>query len=162
MKQALEVAVVRFIIELHPFSAVDVEVDQLFRQPVRDVRDLGFQLLLGHQVVLLPPAHLGRDLDSQPGQLAFAEVHHHVCQRFEVVSSALLHHVLRVRTREAGSSDEASLLLEWDVEACVLVDVRLGQSEVDNVQLLSFQAALLEVLNRSQAVFAFPTCVELR
>ena len=104
MQKAFQQIIIWSFIEINSFSAVQVELLQLFRQIAGDVFDVGIELALGDEVIDFAFVHV-RIVDlSEPGEFTLLEVDHDVGQRLEVVSSALLHHVVGVDGGKAAGA----------------------------------------------------------
>ena len=91
MEQALEVAIVRTLIVVDCFAAVDVKILHFLRQTICDLLNLRLQLNFLDVLVPLNPTHFYID-PPEPRQLAFLKKNHDVCERLKVVPPALLQH----------------------------------------------------------------------
>lgn len=91
-------------------------------------------LLFHDPVVLLL---LGRRLESLPGKLTSEEVHEDVAERLEVVPSRLLDSEMGVDRRVSGGSGQVLVLSVGDVEVRLGIPVLLGESKVDDVDLVA-------------------------
>jgi len=72
-----------------------------------------------------------------PWQYAAIEVHHHVSKRFHVVTPRLLDAQMGIDRGIAGSAGEVLVLAVNDVMARVRIAELLGQTEIDQEQLIA-------------------------
>jgi hypothetical protein len=94
----------------------------------------GTHLLLHDPIVLLL---LRRRFQSLPRQLTPQEVHEDVAQRLEVVPPRLLDSEMSVDGGVSGGSRQVLVLSVRDVEMRLGVSVLLGESKVDDVDLVA-------------------------
>lgn len=94
----------------------------------------GSHLLLHDPVVLLL---LGSSLESLPGQRAAQEVHEHVSERLEIITTSLLNTQVSVDRGVTSGTSQVLVLPVGDVQMGLRVPVLLGKTEIDNVHLVT-------------------------
>lgn len=128
-----KVAVVGLIVEAERSSIVQVD-GKLIRETTAEDLGGGGHLLLHNAVVLLL---LGRSLQTLPGKRATAEVKHDVAQGLHVITSRLLNTQVSVDRGVTSSTSKVLVLSVGNVEVSLGVSVLLGQTEIDNVDLVA-------------------------
>lgn len=128
-----EVRVVGLVVETKRTSVVEVD-GKLVGEATAENLGGGRHLLLHDTVVLLL---LGSGLQSLPWERATAEVEHDVSERLHVVTARLLDTQVGVDTGITGGTSKVLVLSVWDVEVCLGVTVLLGETEIDDVDLVS-------------------------
>lgn len=128
-----EVAVVGLVIETERSSVVEVDGELVGETAAKDLSG-GGHLLLHDAVVLLL---LGSSLEALPGERATAEVEHDIAERLHVVTSRLLDTQVSVDGGITGSTGQVLVLSVRNVEVSLGVSVLLGQTEIDNVDLVA-------------------------
>ena len=97
---------------------------------------------------------LGSSLQSLPGEGTTEEVHQHVSQRFEVVTTRLFYAQVSVDASVTGRASQVLVLPVGDMEVRLGVAVLLGETEVDDVDLVAALA------NTHQEVVGFDITVD--
>jgi len=128
-----EVRVVGLVVEAKRASVVEVDGELVGEATAEDLGGSG-HLLLHDTIVLLL---LGGSLQTLPGKGATAEVKHNVAQGFHVVTTGLLNTQVSVDAGVTSSTGQVLVLTVRDVEVSLGVTVLLGQTKVDNVDLVS-------------------------
>lgn len=123
--------IIRLVGVVELFEVVENVLDLLYvlggdpEEVLGVLETLGFDLLdLLHGVLLL----------LAPGELFAEEVEDNEVEAPEVVASRKIHAVMRVERRKRDSASEVGLLALGD-RLGVLVEVALGEAEVDNVNV---------------------------
>ncbi|KAJ8577597.1 hypothetical protein ON010_g1609 [Phytophthora cinnamomi] len=129
LEETLEVGVVGLVVEAQRAAVLEVGAE-LGGVALAEYLDGGVHLLLHNLLVLLL---LGVGLESLPRQAAADEVHVHVAQGLEVVTTALLNAHVRVDGGVTRRAREVLVLTVGDVLVRLGVAVLLGQTEVDDV-----------------------------
>jgi len=128
-----QVRVVWLVVEAKRASVVEVDGKLIWEAAAEDLC-WGGHLLLHDAVVLLL---LGGSLKTLPWKGATAEVKHNVSQRLHVITTRLLDTQVGVDGGVTSSTGEVLVLTVWDVEVSLWVSVLLGQTKVDNVDLVA-------------------------
>ena len=128
-----EVRVVGLVVKAKRAGVVEVD-GELVREATAENLGGSGHLLLHNTVVLLL---LGGSLQTLPGQRTTAEVEHHVTKRLHVVTTGLLDTQVGVDTGVTSGTSQVLVLTVRDVEVSLGVTVLLGQTEVNNVDLIS-------------------------
>jgi hypothetical protein len=128
-----KVRVVGLVVEAKRAGVVEVDGEFVGEATTENLGGSG-HLLLHDTVVLLL---LSGSLQTLPGQRATAEVKHHVTQGLHVVTTRLLDTQVGVDTGVTSSTGQVLVLTVRDVEVSLRVTVLLGQTKVDNVDLVS-------------------------
>lgn len=128
-----EIRVVGLVVEAKRAGVVEVDGELVGEATAEDLGGSG-HLLLHDAVVLLL---LSGSLQALPGQGATAEVEHNVAQGFHVVTAGLLNTQVSVDTGVTSGTGQVLVLTVRDVEVSLGVTVLLGQTKVNNIDLVS-------------------------
>lgn len=128
-----EVRVVGLIVEAKRAGVVEVDGELVGEATAENLGGSG-HLLLHDTVVLLL---LSGSLQTLPGQRATAEVKHNIAQRLHVITTGLLDTQVSVDTGVTSGTSQVLVLTVRNVEVSLGVTVLLGQTKVDNVDLVS-------------------------
>lgn len=128
-----EVAVVRLVVEAERAGVVEID-GELVGESTAENLGGGGHLLLHDAVVLLL---LGSSLESLPGKGATAEVEHNVAEGLHVVTAGLLNTQMGVDGGITGSTSQVLVLSVGDVEVSLGVAVLLGETEIDDIDLVT-------------------------
>lgn len=128
-----EVRVVRLVIKAEGTSIVEVD-GKLVGETSAENLSGSCHLLLHDAVILLL---LGSSLETLPWEGATAEVQHNVSERLHVVAAGLLDAQVGVDGGITSSSGQVLVLPIRDVEVGLGVTVFLGQSEIDDIDLVA-------------------------
>jgi len=128
-----EVGVVGLVIEAEGASVVEVD-GELVGEASAENFSWGGHLLLHDTVVLLL---LGSSFQTLPWKRATAEVEHNISKRLHIITTRLLDTQVSVDGGITSSTSQVLVLTVWDVEVSLGVTVLLGQTEIDNVDLVS-------------------------
>ncbi|KAI3487940.1 hypothetical protein L1887_48023 [Cichorium endivia] len=132
-EELTEVRVVGLVVEAERTAAVEID-GHLRGEAAAEELGGGGHLLLHDAVVLLL---LGGGLETLPRERAAEEVHEDVAQRLEVVTSRLLDTEVGVDRGVAGGAGEVLVLSVGDVEVGLGVAVLLGETKVDDIDLVA-------------------------
>ena len=128
-----QVRVIGFVVEPQGPSVVQEDGELVREATAEKVRGSG-HLLLHDPVVLLL---LGCGLETLPGERAAEEVHEDVSERFEVIAARLLNTQVSVDGGVASSTGQVLVLSVGDVKVGLRVPVLLGETKVDDVDLVA-------------------------
>lgn len=128
-----QVGVVRLVIETQGAGVVEVN-GKFIGQSSAENLGRGCHLLLHDTVVLLL---LGGRLQTLPRQRAATEVEHDIAQGFHVITARLLDTQVGVDTGVTSSSGKVLVLTVGDVEVSLGVTVFLGETKVNDIDLVS-------------------------
>lgn len=128
-----EVGVVGLVVEAQGTGVVEVDGEFVGVATAQDLGG-GGHLLLHDTVVLLL---LGGGLESLPGERTTAEVEHDVSQGFHIIPTRLLDTQVGVDTRVPCGTGEVLVLTVGDVEVSLGVTVLLGETKVDDIDLVA-------------------------
>jgi len=128
-----EVGVVGLIVETEGTSVVEVD-GKLVGEATAENFGRGSHLLLHDTIVLLL---LGRSLQSLPRKGTTAEVKHNVSERLHVVTTGLLDTQMSIDRGITGSTSQVLVLTVRNVEVSLWVTVLLGQTEIDDIDLVT-------------------------
>jgi hypothetical protein len=128
-----EVRVVGLVVEAKRAGVVEVDGELVGEATAENLGGSG-HLLLHDTVVLLL---LSGSLQTLPGQRTTAEVKHNVTQGLHVITTGLLDTQVSVDTGVTSGTGQVLVLTVRDVEVSLGVTVLLGQTKVDNVDLVS-------------------------
>lgn len=128
-----QVRVVGLVVEAKGAAAVEVDCHLRGESTAEELGWCG-HLLLHDAVVLLL---LGGRLESLPRQRSTQEVHENVAEGLEVISSRLLDTQVSVDGSVSSSSSQVLVLPVWDVQVGLWVAVLLGETKVNDVDLVS-------------------------
>mgnify|MGYP006976755015 CR=1 FL=1 len=144
-----QVAVVRLVIEAKRPGVVEVD-GKLIREATAEHIGGSGHLLLHDTVILLL---LGGSLQTLPGEGATAEVKHDVAERLHIVTAGLLDTKVGVDRGITGRAGQVLVLPVRDMEVRLGIAVLLGETEVDDVDLVATLAnAHQEVVGLDVAV----------
>ena len=149
-EQFAQIGIVRLVVEAKSTAVVEEDAKLVGEAAAQQVGG-GRHLLLHDSVILLL---LGSSLEALPWQSTTEEVHENVGERLEIVTTSLLCNAVRngvftqvekLRTNSqvgvdggiTGSSSQVLVLAVWNVEVGLGVTVLLGETEIDNVDLIS-------------------------
>lgn len=142
-EELAKVRVVGLIIEAERSTAVEVDSHLRGEAPAKKL-SWSCHLLLHDSIVLLL---LGGGLKSLPRQRATEEVHEHISQRLEVISSRLLNAEMCVDGSVTSSASQVLVLSVRDVQMSFGVSILLGQTKINDIDLVaSFADAHEEVV----------------
>lgn len=128
-----EVRVVRLVIKAEGTSVVEVD-GKLVGETSAENLSGSCHLLLHDAVILLL---LGSSLETLPWEGATAEVQHNVSERLHVVAAGLLDAQVGVDGGITSGSGQVLVLPIRDVEVGLGVTVFLGQTEIDDIDLVA-------------------------
>lgn len=128
-----EVAVVGLVVEAERAGVVEVDGELVGEATAKDLGG-GGHLLLHDAVILLL---LGGSLETLPRKGTAAEVEHDIAKRLHVIAARLLDTQVSVDGSVTGSASKVLVLSVRDVEVSLRVAVLLGQTEVNNVDLVA-------------------------
>lgn len=128
-----EVRVVRLVVEAERPGVVQVDGELVGEATAENLGGRG-HLLLHNAVILLL---LSSSLEALPGEGATAEVEHNVSKRLHVITAGLLNTQVGVDGSVTGSTGKVLVLSVRDVEVGLGVAVLLGQTKVNNVDLVT-------------------------
>lgn len=128
-----EVRVVGLVVEAKRAGVVEVDGELVGEATAEDLGG-GGHLLLHDAVVLLL---LSGSLEALPGQRAAAEVEHHVTKGLHIVTTRLLDTQVGIDTGVTSGTGQVLVLTVRNVEVSLGVTVLLGQTKVNNVDLVS-------------------------
>jgi hypothetical protein len=132
-EQLAKVRIIGLIIEAESTAVVE-EDSKLIRETAAEEIGRGSHLLLHDSVVLLL---LGGGLETLPWESTAKEVHENVGQRFQIVTSGLFNTQVRVDGGVTSSTSQVLVLTIRDVQVSLGVTVLLGETEIDNVDLVA-------------------------
>ena len=132
-EELAEVGVVRLVIETQSTGVVQEDRELLRVATAKQVRG-GGHLLLHDPVVLLL---LGSSLETLPGKRASQEVHENVGKRLEIITTSLFDTQVSVDRSVTSSTSQVLVLPVGDVEMGLWIPVLLGETEIDNVHLVT-------------------------
>lgn len=128
-----QVGVVGFVVETQGTGVVQVDSKLIGVATAQDLSG-GGHLLLHNTIVLLL---LGGGLQTLPGEGATAEIKHDIAQRLHIVTTGLLNTQVSVDTGITSGTSEVLVLTVGDVEVGLGVTVFLGQTKVNDIDLVS-------------------------
>ena len=128
-----EVAVVGLVVEAEGTSVVQVD-GKLVGKAAAENLGGGSHLLLHDAVILLL---LSGSLQTLPRQRATAEVEHNIAEGLHIVSSRLLDTKMGVDGGISSSTSQVLVLSVRDMEVSLGIAVFLGQTKVNNVNLVA-------------------------
>lgn len=132
-EELAEVGVVGLVVEAESTSIVQEDAE-LVREATAEKIGRRRHLLLHDAVVLLL---LGGSLETLPGKGAAQEVHKNVGERLQVIAAGLLDTQVGVDGRVASRTGQVLVLPVGNVEMGLGVTVLLGETEVDDVDLVA-------------------------
>lgn len=128
-----EVGVVGLVVETKGTSIVKVD-GELVREATAENFSWGGHLLLHDAVVLLL---LGGSLQSLPWEGSAAEVEHNVSERLHIITTRLLDTQMSVNGSITSGTRQVLVLTVRNVEVSLGVTVLLGQTEIDDINLVT-------------------------
>lgn len=128
-----EVGVVWLVVKTKRTGVVQVD-GKLVGESTAENLGWSGHLLFHDTVVLLL---LGSGLESLPWQRSTAEVEHDVSEGFHVVTAGLFDTQVGVDTGITGSTSQVLVLTVRDVEVSLWITVLLGQTKIDDVDLVT-------------------------
>lgn len=128
-----EVRVIRLVIKAEGTSVVEVDGELVGEASAQNLGG-SCHLLLHDAVILLL---LGSSLETLPWEGATAEVQHNVSKRLHVITAGLLDAQVGVDGGITSSSGQVLVLPIRDVEVGLGVTVFLGQTEIDDIDLVA-------------------------
>jgi hypothetical protein len=132
-EELAQVRVVGLVVEAQGARVVEEDAELVGEATTEEVRGSG-HLLLHDAVVLLL---LGSSLEPLPRQGAAQEVHENVGEGLEVIAASLLNAKVGVDGSVAGSSSQILVLPVGDVEVGLGVAELLGETKVNDVDLVA-------------------------
>jgi hypothetical protein len=149
-EQLAKVRIIRLIVEAESTTVVEEDAKLVGETAAQQI-GRGGHLLLHDSVVLLL---LGSSLEALPWEGTTEEVHEDVCEWLEIISTGLFYKErsgtvsqrektkvltdtqMRVDWRIAGSASQVLVLAIWNVQVGLGITVLLGETEIDNVDLV--------------------------
>ena len=128
-----QVRVVRLVVKPQGPSVVQEDCKLVWEATAEKIRGRG-HLLLHDPVVLLL---LGSGLETLPGERATEEVHENVSERFEIIAASLLDTQVSVDGGVASSASQILVLSVGNVKVGLWVSVLLGETKVDDIDLVA-------------------------
>ena len=128
-----QVRVVGLVVEPQGPSVVQEDGELVGEATAEKIGRRG-HLLLHDPVVLL---FLGGGLETLPRERSTEEVHEDVSERFKIITASLLDTQVSVDGSVAGSASQVLVLSVGDVKVGLRVPVFLGETEVDDIDLVA-------------------------
>jgi hypothetical protein len=128
-----EVRVVGLVVEAEGTCVVQIDGKFVGEAAAEDFGRRS-HLLLHDAVVLLL---LSSSLETLPGQRATAKVEHDIAKGLHVITARLLNTEMGVDTGVACSTRQVLVLTVWNVEVSLRVTVLLGQTKINDVDLVA-------------------------
>ena len=128
-----EIGVVRLVIKAQRTRVVEVNGKFVGEATAQNFSG-GCHLLLHNSVVLLL---LGSSFEPLPGERATTEVEHHVAQGLHVVTTRLFNAKMGVDAGISGGTSQVLVLTVWNMEMSLGVPILLGQTEINDVDLVA-------------------------
>ena len=147
-----QVGVVWFVVKPQGSSVIQVDGKLVWEATAQNLSGGGHLLLHDPVVFLL----LGGSLESLPGKGSTAEIEHHVTKGFHVITTRLLHAKVRVDTSITSGTGQVLVLSVGNVEMGLGITILLGQTKVDDVDLIASLA------NAHQEVIRFDITMDER
>jgi hypothetical protein len=155
-----QIRIIRFVVETKSPSVVQKYAEFVGKPAAEEIRG-GRHLLLHDTIVFLL---LCSSFETLPWQSAAEEVHENVSQGLKVITTGLLDSQVGVDGCITSSASEILVLPVGNVEMCFGVTELLGETEIDNIDLIaSFANAHEKVVglyvpvNEISRVYVFDT-----
>ena len=128
-----QVRVIRLVIKPQCASVVQKDGELVGEATAEKVGGRG-HLLLHNPIVLLL---LGGGLETLPGERATEEVHENVSERFKIIAARLLNTQVSIDGGVASGTSQVLVLSVGDMKVGLRVPVLLGETEVNDVDLVT-------------------------
>jgi len=132
-EELAQIGIIGLIVEAESAAVVE-ENSEFVREATTKEVGRGRHLLLHNAVVLLL---LRRRFQSLPREGATQKVHEDICEGLEIITTSLLNTQVRVDRSVPRRSSQVLVLPVRDVKVSLRVTELLGQSEVDDVDLVA-------------------------
>jgi len=128
-----EVRVIRLVIESQRASVVEIDGELVGETTAEDF-GWGGHLLLHDTVILLL---LGSSLKTLPWKGTTAEIKHNVSEGLHIITTRLFDTKMSIDGCVTSGTSQVLVLTVWDVEVSLRVTVLLGQTEVNDIDLVT-------------------------
>ena len=128
-----KITVIRLVVETQRASVVQVDGKLVGETTAKDLG--GSSHLLLHDAIIL--LLLSGRLQPLPGQRTTAEVEHDITKRLHIITTRLLNSKMGVDRGIASRSSQVLVLSVGNVEVSLGIPVFLGETEIDDVDLVT-------------------------